>query len=40
MEQQNKIIGVVGRKGSGKSTMARQILQRTEAVRIRHDGRA
>jgi len=28
MEQQNKIIGVVGRKGSGKSTMAHRILQR------------
>lgn len=28
MEQQNKIIGLVGRKGSGKSTMAARIMKR------------
>ena len=31
-ERQNKIIGVAGRKGSGKSTIAREILQRSNRL--------
>jgi ABC-type multidrug transport system ATPase subunit len=32
MELQNKIVGVMGRKGSGKSVMARQLLRGLERV--------
>ena len=32
MDQQNRIIGIAGRKGSGKSTVARRILERSPRV--------
>jgi hypothetical protein len=32
MDRQNKIVGVIGRKGSGKSTIFRKILQRSSCI--------